>query len=132
MYSDMQPWRPQNGAMSASLYKANSKPERCSETGSQREQTLVGNKGSKSKEHQEHNHNHNHNHSHNHNDDGNYHHMTLSADSTSLHNSVRGAPKIELQSTYPSIKSSPRSKTQNKTIHLTDSQKVYHSLYMYT
>ena len=37
---------------------------------------------------------------------------------------------MELQSTSPSIKSSPRSKTQNKTI--TDSQKLYHSLYMYT
>ena len=53
MYSDMQPWRPQNGAMSASLYKASSKPERCSETGSQREQTLVANKSSKSKENQD-------------------------------------------------------------------------------
>ena len=49
----MQPQRPQNGAMSASLYKANSKPETCSETGSQREQTLVANKSSKSQEHQD-------------------------------------------------------------------------------
>ena len=48
-YSDMQPSRPQNGAMSASLYKASSKPERCSATGSQGEQTLVANKSSKSK-----------------------------------------------------------------------------------
>ena len=54
-HQDMQPWRPQNGAMSSSLYKASSKSERCSETASQREHTLVGNKGSKSKAHQEHN-----------------------------------------------------------------------------
>ena len=118
-YSDMQPWRPQNGAMSASLYKASSKPERCSETGSQREQTLGANKGSKSKAHQERNHNHNHKHSHNHNDDGNYHHMTLSADSTSLHNSVRGAPKIELQSrSHPSSQArgaKPKIKTKQST-----------------
>ena len=53
MYSNMQPWRFQNGALSASLYKANSKPEMCSETGSQREQTLGTSKSSKSKEHQD-------------------------------------------------------------------------------
>ena len=52
-YSDMQPWRPQNGAMSASLYKASSKPERCSEAGSQCEQTLAASKRSKGKEHQD-------------------------------------------------------------------------------
>ena len=53
MYSDMQPWRPQNGAMSASLYKASSKPERWSEIGSQREEVLGANKSSKSTEHQD-------------------------------------------------------------------------------
>ena len=52
-YSDMQPWRPQHGAMSASLYKASSKPERCGEAGSQREQTLVANKSNKGEERQD-------------------------------------------------------------------------------
>ena len=102
--------------MSASLYKASSKPERVGETGSQRQQT-VGNKGSKSKAHQEHNHNHNHSHSHI--DDCNYHHMTLLADSTSLHDTVSVAPPKLSYRVYPHPSSEahggkPKTKQSNR------------------
>ena len=49
----MQSWRPHTGAMSVSLYKPNSKPERCSNTMSQREQSLGANNSSKITEHQD-------------------------------------------------------------------------------
>ena len=52
-YSVMQPSLPQNVAIRASLYKVSSKPARCNESGSQREQALGANKSSKSKEHQD-------------------------------------------------------------------------------
>ena len=46
-------WRPQNEAMTASLYEAHLNPEGCSETSSQREQNLIANNNSRRKNHQD-------------------------------------------------------------------------------